>query len=230
MKKIVTAISACLFLLAACVKDNTPAFDGAYLGKIKSINTNQWTFKYTEDGLLAEYKYNLTGVVPGTATLTWESGQVTCADGIGYTYTRPRNALGYATPGSGDQQSGNSWTYDSLHQVISLNGINYYWSNGNIDSLALGMAVAIYEYSSDLDTRDYGAAFVPLLTHFPIYNLRIKNLPSKITQLNPSGDTVSIRHYTYEFDSLGRIGKETENLEANGMNQVVGQKIYTYYE
>lgn len=229
MKTNYLALALAILCLTSCNKDNEePEFDGSAPGKVKSINNGYWSFKYTEEGLLSEYNYTNAGLV-NTASLTWNSNQVTCHDGQAYHFVRPRNAAGYATPGSGDASAGNNWTYDISHNVIYLNGINYYWSNGNIDSLTLGSSVTIFEYSTLLDNRDYGAKFVPLLTNFPVYNIPVKNLKTKYVQLNQDRDTVSIRTFTYLFDGSNRVSKETEHELISGSAQYITERNYTYY-
>lgn len=222
-------ILLCSIVATSCKKkENEPEFDGSSPGKVKSINNGHWSFKYTEEGLLSEYKYTIGGLL-NTAYLTWETNQVTCADGQAYNFTRPRDIAGYAIPGNGDVSAGNNWTYDADHNVTYLNGINFYWSNGNIDSLTLGSSVTIYAYSTSLDNRDYGAKFVPLLTNFPIYNMPVKNLRTQYVQLNAQRDTVSIRTFTYLFDASNRVSKETEHELISGTAQYVIERNYEYY-
>jgi len=234
MKKLPFYFIALVLILVSCKKDSSEPEDenvetGAYPGKVKSINGNYWKFYYTEDGKLSEYEYNYFGIIK-SATLTWESGQVTCNDGIGYIYTRPLNSAGYATPGNNDQQTGNDWTYDVDNHVTSLNGIDYYWSNGNIDSLKLGNALTVFEYTSYLETRDLGARFVPLLTNFPVYNLNLKNLVSRSIQFDAAGDTSSIRLYSYSFDGNNRVTNETVHVVSNGDTSYLEAWNYLYYE
>lgn len=203
-------------------------FDGSAPGKIKSINNGYYSFKYTEEGLLSEYKYNSSGVMK-TATLTWAANQVTCDDGQPYHFVRPRDINGYALPGTQDNSAANSWTYNSLHNVTNLNGTNYYWSNGNVDSLILSGMVTICEYSTSLDNRNFGANFVPLLTNFPVHNIPNKNLKIKHIQLNLQRDTVSIRTFTHLLDASGRVIKETEYEHINGSAQYISERNYEYY-
>lgn len=217
-----------IILYSCKKKENEPEFDGSSPGKVKSINSGYRSFKYTEDGLLAEYKYNIGGIL-NTATLTWEANQVTCIDGQAYNFIRPRDNAGYALPGNSDDLAGNNWTYDGSHKVTYLNGINYYWSNGNIDSLTLAGSVTIFEYSLDLDNRNYGANFVPLLTNFPVYNMPVKNLKTRYVQLNPQRDTVSIRTFTYQLDGTSRVVQETEYENSSGTPQYLSQWNYEYY-
>lgn len=231
MKIALLGIVLCSFFISSCKKKENepePEFDGSAPGKIKSINNGYWSFKYTEDGLLSEYKYTNVGFT-NTATLTWDASQVNCVDGIAYSFLRPRDNAGYALPGNGDIQAGNNWTYDADHKVIFLKGTNYFWSNGNIDSLTLGGAVTIFEYSNFLDNRDYGAKFVPLLSNFPVYNIPVKNLKTKYVQLNLERDTVSIRTFYYTFDASGRVSNETVYELISGSEQYVSQLNYEYY-
>lgn len=226
-----------LFLLFAvlatsCKKDNNEPeeeFDGAYPGKVKSINNGHWEFFYTEDGKLAEYKYNYFGLMK-TASVTWETHQVTCNDGIGFTYIRPFNSAGYAIPGNNDQNAGNNWTYDLSNQVIYLNGSNYYWSNGNIDSLKLGSLLTVFEYTNHLETRDMGANLIPIVPNFPEYNLNVKNLRSTAIQYDAAGDTSSIRLYTYTFNSSNKVASELINIVSNGDTSYYSLRNYEYYE
>lgn len=230
MKFRMTCFLIGVILVSSCKKEESePDFNGEYSGKIASINGQAWVFHYTEDGLLSEYKYS-SPTANGTAKLMWETGQVTCDDGIGFTYLRPRNAGGFALPGGDDQQVGNSWTYDSQNQVTSMNSISYHWSNGNIDSLTFGSSLTTYEYLSSLDTRDYGARFVPKLTHFPIYNLNMKNLVKKSVQFDSNGDTLYTHLFTYSYDSKGRISSELKHQVMNGDTTYYSLYNYTYYE
>lgn len=231
MRIALLGILLCSIVVSSCKKkdnDPEPEFDGSSPGKVKSINNGYWSFKYTEEGLLSEYKYTTSGLL-FTAYLTWETNQVKCADGQAYNFTRPRDIAGYAIPGSGDVSAGNNWTYDAVHNVTYLNGINYYWSNGNIDSLTLAGTVAIFEYSTSLDNRDYGAKFVPLLTNFPVYNIPVKNLKTQYVQLNSQSDTISIRTFTYILDASNRVSKETEHELISGTPQYVTERNYEYY-
>lgn len=231
MPKTIYGLMICALLLASCKKDDTnenPAFDGSAPGKVKSINNAYWSFKYTEEGLLSEYKYTTFGAM-NTATLLWETNQVTSTDGQAYHFIRPRDASGYAHPGNGDVNAGNNWTYDVNHQITYLNGANYYWSNGNIDSLTFGGTISIYEYSTQLDNRDYGVTYVPLLTNFPVEILKVVNLKTKLVQLNTQRDTISIRSFIYEFDGSSRVSKETEYELISGSPQYVIEKNFSYY-
>ena len=224
-------VALCLSM-SACKKDNQepdePEFDGSYPGKIKDINGSAWKFYYTEDGKIAEYKYNYFGITK-TATVTWESNQVICNDGIGFTYTRPFNSAGYAIPGSGDISSGQNWSYNSDNTIAQLSGANYYWTNGNIDSVVLGTTRTIYEYSSNLDTRDFGARYIPQLSNFPVYNLNVKNLKTKSTTLNGT-DTVSVKLYTYTFNSNNRVASELVDIVTDSDTSYYSLRNYSYYE
>ena len=195
MKIILIGIFTCTLLFVSCKKknnttnNNNNAFDGTFSGKVKSMNGGHWTFLYTEEGLLSKYTYNYS-MGYGSATLTWDTNQVECNDGVGYVFYRPRNAAGYALPGSGDQQTGTYWNYDASNHITSMDGMNYYWSIGNIDSMIFGGVTTLYEFSLDIETRDMGADFVPELTHFPVYNLNTKNFVSKTFQLDSVRDTI----------------------------------------
>ncbi len=224
-------IALCLSM-SACNKDNPepeePEFDGAYPGKIKDINGSAWKFYYTEDGKIAKYDYNYFGITH-TAKVTWEGNQVTCSDGIGYIYIRPLNNAGYAMPGNGDASSGQNWTYDSENKITQLNLSNYYWTNGNIDSVISGSARFHYEYSNNLDTRDFGARYIPTLHNFPEYNLNVKNLKSKVTQFNGT-DTLVVKLYSYTFNSSNQITSQLIQTVVGTDTSNYTVLNYNYYE
>lgn len=230
MKLPLLLIVAFSLTMVACKKDNQepeePEFDGAYPGKVKDINGSAWKFYYTEDGKIAEYKYNYFGITK-TATVTWESNQVTCNDGFGFTKVLPLNAAGYAMPGSGS--SGQSWSYNSDNTIAQLNGSNYYWSNGNIDSIVTGSALTLIEHTNDLDTRDFGARQIPVLSNFPDHNLNEKNLRSKVIQFNENGDTINHYLYSYTINS-NRISTAFVHRVLGSDTIYHSQSNYSYYE
>lgn len=233
MKRAAYLLICLVLLLVACKKKEDQEEEnqdsGSYPGRVKSINGTAWKFYYDENGLIKQYDYNNFGFIK-TATVTWENSQVTCNDGIGYVYVRPRNAAGYALPGNNDQNTGNNWTYNSLNQLTHLNGTDYYWSNGNVDSLVFGTSVAYFEYSSDPETRNMGAGYVPYLNNFPVYNLNLSNLITKVSQYDGFGDTISIRLHTYTFDAMNRVSNETTYIISNGDTTYLSQYNYEYYE
>ncbi len=230
MKYLTILLLSSLFVIYSCKKEdkepeNTKE-EGSYPGKIKSINDNYMRFYYTDDGKIAKYDYNYYGTMK-TATVTWESNQVICNDGYGFTNTHPFNSAGYALP---EISNVNGWVYDSLNQVISLKGANYFWSNGNIDSIKFGSSLTIIEYTNDLDTRDFGANRIPVLSNFAGYNLNEKNLRSKVIQFDAVGDTSSVRLYTYTFDDKNRISSQLINIISNGDTSYLSLRNYKYYE
>lgn len=231
MRTLILSI-ATLALLIACKKKNTEdpitvdPNDGAYSNRVKSINNGSHTFKYNADGTLKSYSYNTSD----TAKITYSATEIYCDEGIGYQFYRPRDAAGYALPGTQDLNSGKTWSYTADHKVAHLNGIDYYWSNGDIDSLIFQGTKTTFSYLSNLETRNYGAQFTPYLIHFPQYNLGVTHLKSNQVQYNLQGDTISYRTYSYQFDASGRVISETTTENITNPPTLFATNYYTYWD
>lgn len=238
MKKALLIISACLLLLTSCKKNsnepeqNTPEVNPdqvKYPGKISSFDG--YDVYYNNDGLLTSYSYHdpQSGNQKVTVTLNWSANIMTLNNTSLWGTTNAvynRNIVGNCLESSQDIY--NHWQYDSLNQLKTLNGVTYYWSNENIDSIRYSGQIEIYEYSSMLDTRDFGRKFIPALPMLQGYFC--KNLLSKTIHLNSTRDTVNINHYTYLFNTSNRVIRETKTVYVNNTAQSITAVNFSYYE
>ncbi|MCD6068273.1 MAG: hypothetical protein K0S33_3099 [Bacteroidetes bacterium] len=240
MRKILFGITVCSLLFASCKKSepepektpDDPDYEGGpYVGKLKVFDG--LPVLYNSDGQLTKYNYHewQSANALCTVKMKWEMDKMTydmSGSPFGVSHAvYPRNSSGNCLPSP--QNPTNTWTYDSLNRLSTLNSISYYWSpDGNIDSIQyLGM-VEIYTYSSALETRDYGNKFMPIITQLPKY--LNKNLRTKTVRLDASRDTLNVNEYTHQFNTVGWVIQETEIIKVNGTVQSSGVYQFEYYE
>lgn len=237
MKKALIILSVfALAAFTACKKsDNEPEKEKEenpdetkYPGKVSSFDG--YEVFYNTDGLLTSYSYHdmQSANQKVTVTLNWEADKMTFHNTSLWGTTNAvynRNASGYCLESSQDIY--NHWQYDSLNRLKTMNQITYYWSGQNIDSLKYYGYTEIYEYTTSLETRDYGRKFIPGLPMLSPYLNR--NLKLKTIRLDGNRDTANINYYVYEFNSANRVIKETETVIANGA-QTIYTSNFSYYE
>lgn len=231
MKKLfaLLVIAGTIVTLNSCTKEDQDEFT-RWLIKTETYNfgtANASTSNYTydsegrltevidDDGYRTTVSYSST-----TMTVTnYDSTGTNVAD----TYDYPLNAQGFVTSAFGSDLSFNSDGY--LIGSTESNGAmttNTYVDGNLTESTHTDSAytsTSTYTYLTDkLELRDRGLK--------ALYGESSKNLVSMINETNSNSSSTYSTNYTYEYDSKGRVTKETRS--ANGQNQDV--TTYTYFE
>jgi hypothetical protein len=239
MKNVFIAILLFTSLFTACKKSDSKDPDKKeesdpnkqpYPGRLSSF----WGYPvyYNSQGLLTEYSWDefQNANQKSTATLIWESDKMTHertggAFGLNHAVYN-RNASGNCLPSQQDPAT--SWTWDSLNRLQTVEGINYYWTGENVDSIQYLGYTEIYQYSTALETRNFGMKFIPRLDRLIPYFT--KNLRIKSTRLSSNRDTVDVHYYGHEFNAAGQVIKETDTTKVHGTAQNITVGHFTYYE
>lgn len=238
MKKILTALTLYSLLFFACKKNDsndpgeTPDPNRqSYPGRLSMFSG--YAVYYNSEGLLTEYSFNdfQNANEKSTVKLNWQSSTMTFdrtggAFGLVHAVYN-RNAGGYCMQSA--QDNAHTWQYDSLNRVKTLDGISYYWTGENVDSIRYLGYTEMYEYSAAIESRNIGMKFIPrLLSLYPIIG---KNLRVKMTRVNSSSrDTIDVHYYGHAFNAAGLVIKETDTTKLHDTIRNIVSANYSYYE
>jgi hypothetical protein len=112
-----------------------------------------------------------------------------------------------------------TYTYHKLGSQVDNREVYTYDNNGNLTkTVQTGGAGTITTYTY----TDKPLQFTINPSYYPVQS---KNLPATQKQTDGAGNTIATITYSYEFDSAGRVIKETDSV-GNGVFVV---KLYTYY-
>ena len=213
MKKVVGVVSILVVLAwAGCKKENILIF-----GKIKTATSGFGTSTYTYDNqgrvILAQHANGSKDVyIHGTDTF-WH--QIFSAGA-----TTPSSNSAFDLNSQGYYSFGGKRTYNSQGYLLQVDWypdfvVTYSYSGGNLIQETTNdhgtISLVTYTYDSNFyESRDWG---------LPYFGKGSKNLVSE--------ETRGTNHYvyTYEFDSQGRVSKQTQVV--NNAAPDIG--TYTYY-
>lgn len=214
-------------IFSSCEEETVDAINGK-VASMASDGTNT-SLEYDDQGRLTSYTqtgggntYQVT-IQYGSGTVTWTESFTDSSGTASGTTIYSLNGQGYAVSDNG----GTTYTYDSdghlLSETSSSSSVEYTWSGGNqvsnvnSDSTGAAQYTQTKTYLADKeDYRDFGMAFL---------GKQSKNLINTVT--DNYGATTYNATYTYEYDSKGRVSKETVAYQGSSNPSVT---TYTYQD
>ena len=112
-----------------------------------------------------------------------------------------------------------TYTYHRLGSQVDSREVYTYDNNGNLTKTVQ------FGGAGNITTYTYTDKPLQFTTNPSYYPVQSKNLPATQKQTDGAGNPIATVTYSYEFDSAGRVIKETDSL-GNGIFVV---KLYTYY-
>ncbi len=231
MKKqlfILTALST--LLLYSCSKDKTDAPAGNGNGSVSLIKS------LTGNGGLVTYQYDASGrqilaAGPNYKTVYEYSGNMVYRKsyngngGLTNTMSYELNADGLITKGTmtADPSYLETRIYNSeknlLKQITFVNGttqaIDYYWSNGNLDSTRFSNNGQYHFTAKRSYYLDKANSLSYVQYGVPFYGKLSKNILKTEQYFYSDGSTNTLDEQSYEFDNNGRVTKQTSKSGQN---------------